>query len=184
MNDKPNDEQLQKFEGSLMYRSESCKGTIQDLKDSYNQLQQAFREGSTISGEDLNRIGRMHRYVKYAVILDVAGLFDRTKGTLSLPRLAIYLQRIKHPSVKKFNFTLSDIQRRYKKQLDVLELNRHTVAAHAGEKQLDSLLLTTDEILSMPIHNLLKEIQNLVMETLYFDKIIAEAGTMYMDVKV
>ena len=178
------DEELKKFEGSLMYRSENCEKALQDLKDTHAQLQGAFSVGSTVTGKELNRIGRMHRYVWYAVSLEVTGLFDQRRDTLALPPLAIYLRKTEHPFASKFGERLADIQERYKKQLEALRLNRHTVVAHAGKTQLENLLLSTDEILAMPITELLKEVQDLVMEAVYFHGIKKEAGTMYMDVEV
>lgn len=163
------DEKLQKFEGSLMYRSDSAKSAFADLKAIYEKLQEAMSLSSPLSGEELNDLARQHKYTKYAFVLEIVGLFDTTKKALSLNNLKKYLVKIHHPFAVEFAEGLNHIERTYTDQIKALLIYRHNVVAHAGEKHLDQLL-NTDDILAMPIKELIKEVMDLVMG-IYFDKV-------------
>ena len=108
----PRDEKIILIEGSLMYRSESCKFAFNDLQEISEELNEKMSSADFVDGKELNKIGRYHRYCKSVLILELAGLFDSRNDVLSLPRLCVHLKKINHSYSADFKGQVKKNRRR------------------------------------------------------------------------
>lgn len=143
--------------GFLSYSTGNCKNAFKYLCEANQQLNDAWQLGET---SKLNDLGQRDRVFKDYLILKIAGLFDKHEDTLSLPNFASFLER-EFSDGNQFSQYLEKINNNYKDIVEKIITNRHKVVAHTDHKELSNLIHTQD-LLDMPILELLKEIENLL----------------------
>lgn len=148
------------FDGSLMYSIGNCKNAFRYLEETNKLLNEVYQIGPTTN---LNELGHKDRVFKDYLILKIASLFDKNSKTLSLYTLDKFLKNEIPTKSKDFSIGFKLILSAYGKHIDQIVATRHNVVAHSGEDGLDNFMHTAD-LLSMPIPELLSEIEKLVAE--------------------
>lgn len=148
------------FNGSLMYSIGNCKNAFHYLEETNKLLNEVYRVGPTTN---LNELGHKDHVFKDYLILKIASLFDKNSKTLSLCTLDKFLKKEIPTKTNDFAVGFKSILSIYGKHIDKIVATRHNIVAHSGEDGLDNFMHTAD-LLSMPIPELLSEIEKLVAE--------------------
>ena len=157
MNIKEKKKRHDLYSGFLFYSIGNCKNAFKYLKETNQELNEAWNSGKT---NNLNELGEKDRVFKDYLILKIAGLFDSSKDTISLLNFAYFLEK-EFSDGKQFFENLELIREKYKTIIERIIKNRHKVVAHTDDKELHNLIHMQD-LLDMPIPQLLKEIEDLL----------------------
>lgn len=151
-------QKLNLYEGSIQYGVGNCKNAFTYLKQKNDELNEAWRDGRT---NNLNELGHLDKVFKDYLILKIANLFDKRGDTLSFFSLQKFFQKNLPDREDLFSPSFAKIKSEYEDTINKIVKVRHKAVAHMGNDFLDNILHTQD-LLVMPIMELLKDIENLV----------------------
>ncbi|OFZ34368.1 MAG: hypothetical protein A3D92_21395 [Bacteroidetes bacterium RIFCSPHIGHO2_02_FULL_44_7] len=151
---------LDLYVGSIQYGVGNCKNAYAYLKQKNDELNEAWRNGTTHS---LNELGHLDKVFKDYLILKIAGLFDKRGDTLSLFSLQKFLQNNLPDSEGLFAPGFVEIQNKYQDTIKKVVKVRHKAVAHTSDDFPDNILYTQD-LLAMPIMEFLKDVENLAAQ--------------------
>ena len=145
------------YVGSIQYGVGNCKNAYTYLKQKNEELNEAWRAPKT---GNINELGHLDRGFKDYLILKIASLFDKRDDTLSLFSLQKFFKNNLPDQEDLFLPGFWEIQGKYRDAIQKIVNARHKVVAHTGDKFFDNLIHTED-LLTMPIMEMLKDIENL-----------------------
>jgi hypothetical protein len=146
------------YYGAISYSIGNCKNAFRYLKKTNDELNECWRSGRT---DNINELGQHDRVFKDYLILKVAGLFDKHNDALSLITFKSFLEKAFPEFYKQFSTGLDKINFEYKDTISKIIQSRHKIVAHSDKDGFDNLIHTQD-LLEMPIPNLLKDVENLL----------------------
>ncbi|MEK9194848.1 MAG: hypothetical protein AAB975_00595, partial [Patescibacteria group bacterium] len=151
---------LDSYVGSIQYTVGNCKNAFMYLKQKNDELNEAWRDGRT---NNLNELGHLDKVFKDYLILKIAIFFDKCDDVISLFSLQKFFQNNLSDREDLFLSGFAEIQNNYQDTINKIVKVRHKTVAHTGDDFLYNILYTQD-LLAMPVMELLKDIENLVAQ--------------------
>jgi len=158
-------EEFDRYDGLLIYSLSNCGTAYEDLKETNKELLAMLNDKELRDDlQNLNKAGRYDRVLQDYLILKIRTLFDLDTRTLSFIQLAKLLLINNPEAGKRFIEDLKVIGDQHQETLDHLFLIANKVVTHAENVKLEEAL-NTDELLKMPILQIVHDLEELLMRT-------------------